>query len=437
MPRTTTRSRVTPASPADPAREPQRAPRFRRRILVVTGSRAEFGLLHPVMSAIAEHRTLELVVAVAGSHLVPAAPGAIPTWRDVAQAGFEIHTRIAMQRPRRPGVERSRLDDAHAVARGVAGVARTIPLLSPHCVVVLGDRIEAFAAASAAAVAGVPLAHIHGGDRAEGIADESLRHAITRLAHLHFPASAQSAERIIRSGEPESSVYLVGSPGIDPLASIPIMPDAQAGPMGPPRIITLLHPAGLAPADEADAARALILAIDQVSLGPTLALAPNLDPGREAIDTLLRRRCGSNTPDSTRWFYRSHLARSEFVGVLKRLALPAGPSDPRRGVLIGNSSAGMIEAGVLGVPVVNIGPRQAGRERTPNVIDVPNPTPAAIARAIRAAASLPAVRLRPTTIFGAGTAGTAIARILAETPLLPSSARDAIRPEVLRKRLTF
>lgn len=426
-------SRTTPAAPDAAAHNT----RFRRRILVVTGSRAEFGLLHPVMSAIADHRTLELLVAVAGSHLVPASPGATPTWRDVAAAGFAIHARVAMQRPGRSAAERSRLDDARAVARGVEGFARTIQLLSPHCVLVLGDRIEAFAAASAAAIIGVPLAHIHGGDRAEGIADESLRHAITRLAHVHFPASSQSADRIIRSGEPPSSVHLVGSPGIDHLASFPIMPDAQAGPMGPPRVVSLLHPAGLTPREETETARAMIRAIDQANLGPALALAPNLDPGREAIDALIRKRCGSNTRDSTRWFYRSHLPRADFVGILKRLALPASPTDPRRGVLIGNSSAGLIEAGALGVPVVNIGPRQAGRERTPNVIDVPDAETEAIAKALRSAAALPAKRLAPTTAFGTGAAGIAIARILAETPIMPRSARDPINPAMLRKRMTF
>jgi len=153
----------------------------RRRVMVVTGSRAEFGLLEPVMHAVRGHAALDLVVVVAGSHLV--APGL--TWRDVEAAGFAIVARVPMQAE---GVS-GRLADAAAVGRGVSGLARVYETERPEWVVVLGDRIEAFAAAAAASIAGIAVAHLHGGDRAEGIADEALRHAITKLAHLHLAAT--------------------------------------------------------------------------------------------------------------------------------------------------------------------------------------------------------------------------------------------------------
>ncbi|MEN0019640.1 MAG: UDP-N-acetylglucosamine 2-epimerase, partial [Planctomycetota bacterium] len=141
----------------DPARVPA-------RIMVVTGTRAEFGLLTPVMRAVEAHPALQLQVVAAGSHLVPPAL----TFRDV-KAVFDVVDSVPMQRPGHG----TRLDDAEAVGRGMARFARTLAGHEPDWVVVLGDRIEAFAAASAASLAGVAVAHIHGGDRAEGIADEA------------------------------------------------------------------------------------------------------------------------------------------------------------------------------------------------------------------------------------------------------------------------
>ncbi|MFN9973571.1 MAG: UDP-N-acetylglucosamine 2-epimerase, partial [Phycisphaerae bacterium] len=181
----------------------------KKRIAVVTGSRAEFGLLRPVMTAIAAQPTLELAVIAAGSHLLLPAN----TVHEVKQA-FRVGAVVPMQQPGK----HTRIDDAEALGRGIARFARTFYKMNVDCVVVLGDRIEAFAAASAAAIGGIRVAHIHGGDRAEGVADESMRHAITKLAHIHFPASAESAQRILGLGEHPSTVHLVGSPAIDGLA---------------------------------------------------------------------------------------------------------------------------------------------------------------------------------------------------------------------------
>ena len=165
----------------------------RRRVAVVTGSRAEFGLLRPVMRAIDARGDLQLQVIAAGSHLIPPAL----TFRDVKR-DFEIADSVPMQVAGRS----TRFDDAESVGRGVARFARSFQALDPHWVVVLGDRIEAFAAASAASIGGRAVAHLHGGDRAEGVSDEAMRHAITKLAHLHLPGDAtQSADRILRMGE--------------------------------------------------------------------------------------------------------------------------------------------------------------------------------------------------------------------------------------------
>ena len=146
-----------------------------RSVAVVTGSRADFGLLRPVMQAIDDHAQLALRVFTVGSHLL----GAKPT-REEVEASFEVERTIQMQRP---GAA-SRIADAEALGRGISQLASCFQDSPPDVIVVLGDRIEAFAAASSGAIAGIRVAHLHGGDRAEGIADESMRHAISKLAHV-------------------------------------------------------------------------------------------------------------------------------------------------------------------------------------------------------------------------------------------------------------
>src|SRR5881394_2962134 len=170
-----------------------------RTVAVVTGSRAEFGLLRPVMKAIAGHPALNLRVIVTGSHLLSPAE----TINDV-KADFAIDATVAMQsivNGQASEPPSGRLSDSASLGRGISGLAEVFSRLSPDVVVVLGDRIEAFAAAAAASVGGIRVAHIHGGDRAEGIADEAMRHAITKLAHLHLAATELSARRIVLMGE--------------------------------------------------------------------------------------------------------------------------------------------------------------------------------------------------------------------------------------------
>ncbi len=422
----------------------------RRRVLVVTGSRAEFGLLRPVIDAIRKHRSLELRLCVAGEHLL----GPAHTWREVAK-DYRIDAKVHMQRAR----DRGRLDHAAATGRGLAGFAAAYKKIKPDWVAVLGDRIEAFAAASAASIAGISVCHIHGGDRAEGIADEAMRHAITKLSHLHCAATKQSAERILKLGEQKDHVFVTGSPAIDGLKKIAPMSDSAAATLGDPRIVMLLHPSGslqgaairLNPAT----LRAIGLTVpkskvafvstpnpegryakftyftttclaDEPPLGPCrnigltkcggngprgIFLAPNSDPGREEILESWRRISSFNG-----WPLVEHLPRHRFIALLTRMAAK------KRGLLVGNSSAGLIECAALGVPVLNIGPRQAGRERDRNVIDADPLDTISVCALIRKADRL-AGTLRPSTRFGDGHAGKRIAALLARIDPLAASIR--------------
>ena len=182
-----------------------------RRVAVITGSRADFGLLRSTMDAIETHPDLELQVVASGAHLLPP-----DRTIEEVRSRVRVDAVVEMQSP---GVF-GRSADAAAVGRGVSGFAEVLDRLDPQVVLVLGDRIEAFAAASAASIGGRILAHVHGGDRAEGVADEAMRHAITKLAHLHFAATEESGERILRLGEAPSTVHVVGSPAIDGLEEI-------------------------------------------------------------------------------------------------------------------------------------------------------------------------------------------------------------------------
>lgn len=374
-----------------------------RRILVVTGSRAEFGLLRPVMQAVHRNAALELVVVAAGSHLIQPAL----TLRDV-KAEFNIADSVPMQIV----AKTTRYDDAESVGRGVGRFARVFLTLNPEWIVVLGDRIEAFAAAAAASIGGWGLAHIHGGDRAEGVADEAMRHAITKLAHLHFPATQQSAERIVRMGENPASVHAVGSPAIDGLGEIAPMSSEAAIAIGLtmiPKVVLSMHPIGRDGTDEELAAGlALRACVNAVGKDNVLAMHPNADPGREGILRAIER---SGVPAYP------HMPRDQFVGLLKTLSASGG-------MLVGNSSAALIEAAALHVRAVDIGQRQAGRERCANVVHAEE-TEASLASAITKAGSLDLSAL--VHPYGDGHTGERIAEILARTDAKP----------LLRKRNTY
>lgn len=362
-------------------------------IAVITGTRADYGLLLPIMRAINAAPTLRLQVIVTGTHLLPNV-----ATRDEVAAEFDIAAQVPMQQPGAIG----RSADAIALGRGITGLAESFDRLQADVVLVLGDRIEAFAAASAASVAGLLVAHVHGGDRAEGVADEAMRHAITKLAHIHFPATPQSAERIARMGERPDSIHVVGSPAIDDLASFEPLTDNQLRELGidPARYfaVVLHHPTGLSDAEETATMSAILEAIEDRFAGNCVIGAPNHDPGREAVlQALADRRI------------LSHLSRATFIGLLKRATL-----------MIGNSSAGLIEAAALGLRVVNVGPRQAGRERASNVVDAADSSPSAILAAI-----MHALKHTPgaTHPYGDGHTGQRIADAFVKLRIHPTSTR--------------
>lgn len=372
------------------------APNVPYTVAAVTGSRAEFGLLDTVMRSINDHPSLDLRVIVAGAHLLPPAE----TWRDVA-AKYDIAARVPMQ----VADQTTRLSDASAMGRGAQGFAKVFTDMSPDWVVVLGDRIEAFAAAAAASVAGIAVAHIHGGDRAQGVADEAMRHAITKLAHLHLAATEQSARRITQMGEDPARIFVVGSPALDDLQNIDPCDDDAWRALGEPQVVLLHHPIGRPDLEEHRDAQILLEALAPLR---TLTLHPNTDPGRAGVLRALEEAENKNTMAPP----IAHLPRAEFLALLKRLT-------DTTGVLVGNSSAGLIEAAALHLPVVDVGQRQSGRQRAGNVVHVDEITHSAVTSAILKVRSLDLRHLDHP--YGDGDAGPRIAdRLAAVNPTAPN-----------------
>lgn len=364
-----------------------------RLVAVVTGSRADFGLLRPVIDALGDQRGVEPAVVVTGVHLLPPARTV-----DEVAAAFPIAATVEMQQPGLTG----RDADARALGRGTGGLAAAFAELSPDVVLVLGDRIEAFAAASAAAVGGIRVAHIHGGDRAAGVADDSMRHAISKLAHIHFPATARSTERLLYLGESPRRVHLAGSPAIDDLASIPALPDDPYAGLGSPDILFMLHPTG--EADVVEEARAALLLDACRREGSVLALAPNRDPGCRGIDAAIEAALASDHAPDGRSLEpirtAEHLDRHAFVGLLRRVRM-----------LAGNSSAGRIEASAIPVRALDVGPRQSGRECPRSVLHCPTWDEIAVRSSVERAFHEPVPPFQHP--YGDGHAGRRIAAVLA------------------------
>jgi UDP-N-acetylglucosamine 2-epimerase (non-hydrolysing)/GDP/UDP-N,N'-diacetylbacillosamine 2-epimerase (hydrolysing) len=370
----------------------------RRRICIVTGSRAEYGLLLPIIDAVSSHRALTMQLVVTGAHLSRKFG---LTVRQIEHDGHEIAARVRATPSDDTGRAATR-----AVADGVRGMADALEQLEPHIVVLLGDRFEILAATVAATYMGVPIAHIHGGDVTRGGTDESARHAITKMAHLHFPATAASAARIRQMGEDPWRIHVTGAPCLDTLLRYRKATrrevEAQHNlPTGQPYFVLVQHSISTDAPAAGGQIRQTLEALRSTGKH-IVAIYPNADAGGRAIIAELEK-CRSEP-----WLhlYRS-LSHMDFANLVRHSA-----------AIVGNSSAGIIESPALGVAAINIGHRQEGRERARNVIDAPHVT-SAISKAIARAASK---RFQNTLLhlknpYGGGNAGRSIANHLAKVEL--------------------
>jgi GDP/UDP-N,N'-diacetylbacillosamine 2-epimerase (hydrolysing) len=320
-----------------------------RKIAVITGTRAEYGIFKSVLEEIEAEKGFQLSLIVVGMHLSPEFGYTIS---EIERDGFKVEAKIAVLHH-----EDTKASMAKSIGESVSKMAEALEKIRPDVLMILGDRSEMLAGAVAATYMGVPIAHIHGGE-VSGNVDEPVRHAITKLAHLHFPATKESAERILKMGEEPWRVHVVGAPSLDLIVSkkVPERREIAAKyglELSKPALLVLQHSV-VAEADEAASQiRETLEAVKKLKL-QTVLIYPNADAGgRRMIETI---RKYENLKFMKTFKSVPH---EDYLGLM-RLAK----------VMIGNSSSGIIEAPSFGLPVVNIGNRQEGRQRAENVIDV-------------------------------------------------------------------
>ena len=380
-----------------------------KRICVVTGSRAEYGLLYWVLHDLRADPDVDLQLVVTGMHL---ASEFGLTVREIDADGFVISRRVEMllSSDAPAGIAKS-------IALGVIGMSDAFEQLRPDVVLVLGDRFEILAAAQACLAHNIPVAHIAGGDTSEGAFDESIRHAITKMAHVHFVTNEESARRVRQLGESPRHIHVVGSPGLDHLRRRPLLErgaleEALGARLGARNLLVTFHPVTLEPSKSEQQLEELLAALDAVDADTTLWFTrPNADTGGRALAAAL---------DAWVEAHRSRAYLYSSLGHLRYLSLMAQVD-----AVVGNSSSGLYEAPSFGIATVNIGDRQRGRLAAESVLHCP-PERHVILETIRRAVSLDcSAVLNP---YGDGRSAD---RIVAALRTLPPAA------ELLKKSFHF
>jgi UDP-N-acetylglucosamine 2-epimerase (non-hydrolysing)/GDP/UDP-N,N'-diacetylbacillosamine 2-epimerase (hydrolysing) len=325
-----------------------------RKIAVVTGTRAEYGLLYWVIKEIHDAPELELQLIVTGMHLSPEFG---LTVREIEKDGFPIVERVEMLLS-----SDTEIAIATSMGLGMIGFAKTYERLKPDIVLVLGDRFEISAAVSAAVPFGIPVAHIHGGESTEGVIDELFRHAITKMSNIHFPSTLKYADRIIQMGEQPERVFCFGAPGLDSIYRLKLLKKQELAnelklPVEKQWGILTYHPVSHENNSGKNHVEILLNVVEGFSEFYWILTLPNADTGSRAIIKEVEEFVHNNSEIACLF---SSLGQLRYLSLLKNAT-----------IMVGNSSSGLIEAPSFELPVVNIGDRQKGRIRAANVIDVP------------------------------------------------------------------
>lgn len=381
---------------------------MKRKIAYITGSRADYGIIKTVLKAIKLEKNLELEIIATGMHLMNEFG---MTVNDIIGDGYQVHNLEVTYR------NDSRESMALFIGDLIKELTYKIEEIHPDIILLLGDRGEMLAGAIVGVYLGIPVAHIHGGEVTETV-DEYARHAITKLSNIHFPATEESRKRIIKMGENPSNVFVSGAPGLDEVLSGPFFGSEELSKkygldISKPLIILALHPVS----ENIDGApiqmRHTLEAIKELGY-PTIVIYPNSDAGgREMIKVIKEFE---NIPYIKTF---KNIQRKEFLSLLKIST-----------VIVGNSSSGIIEAPSFGIPTVNIGNRQAGRERGNSIIDV-DYDKAKIMEKIKKSIEDQNFRESIKTadnLYGDGKSGEKIAKILATINL---------NEKILRKKLSY
>jgi UDP-hydrolysing UDP-N-acetyl-D-glucosamine 2-epimerase len=382
-----------------------------RKICVVVTARPSYSRIRSALEAIRDHPALELQLVVAASALLERYGSAIQA---IERDGFEVRHRVYMV------LEGENLvTSAKSTGIGLSEFATVFDNLRPDAVVTVADRYETLATAVAAAYMNIPVAHVQGGE-VTGSVDEKVRHAVTKLANLHLVATARARERVVRLGEPEETVIQTGCPSIDIAAEVAARPELDFDPferyggVGPRSdlsegyLVVMQHPVTTEYAAARQQVEETLHAVRDARL-PVLWFWPNVDAGSDGTSKGIRMFRERERPERLHFF--RNMFPEDFLRVVARAT-----------AIVGNSSVAIRECAFLGVPAVNVGSRQQGRERGANVIDVPHDRGAITAALARHRAQ---ARPAPDHLYGDGGAGPRIAEALATAPL------------TIEKRLTY
>ncbi|MEM7116544.1 MAG: UDP-N-acetylglucosamine 2-epimerase [Chloroflexota bacterium] len=382
-----------------------------RKICVVITARPSYSRIKTALRAIQQHPELELQLVVAASALLDRYGNTVAF---IEKDGFDIAARVYMV------LEGENLvTSAKSTGLGMVELATVFDNLRPDVVVTIADRYETLATAVSAAYMNIPVAHVQGGE-VTGSIDDKVRHAVTKLANLHFVSSQKAHERVVRMGEAAETVFLTGCPSIDLTLNIthettlPFDPYEKYGGVGSKPslangyLVVMQHPVTTEHAQARQHVWETLCAVRDLGL-PTLWFWPNVDAGADETAGGIRAFRELERPLNLHFF--KNMTSTDFLHLIHKSSC-----------LIGNSSVGIRESAFLGIPVVNIGSRQQGRERGQNVVDVGHEREA-IKQAIQS--QMENGRYPPQPIYGHGDAGEKIANLLATVPL------------TIEKRLTY
>jgi len=325
---------------------------YQRKICVVTGTRAEYGLLRPLIKGIDESDFLSLQLIVTGAHL-SAEFGR--TVQEIIDDGFHISRNIEMLLSSDTSVGMTK-----SLGLGILSFADALSELKPDLLVILGDRYEVFSAASAAMLSRIPIAHLHGGEVTKGAIDEAIRHSITKMSHLHFVATSEYRQRVLQLGENPKNVFCVGGLGVDNILSLDLLPRDELEQQLDFRflernILVTFHPVTLTDDKVGiDHLDQLLLALDQLHGTGIIFTLPNADAGGRAFTTKIKNFCSCRSYAS--WY--TSLGQLRYFSCVRQVDC-----------VVGNSSSGLLEIPSFKKPTINIGSRQEGRLKSSSVVD--------------------------------------------------------------------
>lgn len=373
----------------------------RRKICVVTGTRAEYGLLYWLLREIQEDKGLDLQLAVTGAHLSPRHG---ETYKIIEEDGFRIDTRVEIL-----SLTDTPVEIAKSIGRAVTGFAEAFDQLKPDVLVLLGDRYEVLAAAQAALILRIPIAHIHGGESTEGLIDEAIRHSVTKMCHFHFVAAEAYRQRVLQLGEQPERVMNFGAIGLDNIARLKLIERDELQEeigfrFGAQNFLVTYHPVTLDPRGPKKGVNALLEALDRFPSAKVIFTSPNADTDSSLIRESIERYVAEN---STRAAFFVSLGQLNYLSCIRWVD-----------VVIGNSSSGVIEVPMLKKPTINIGDRQRGRLKAPSILDC-RESEHAIVRAIEEALSpeFQKITEKGESPYGAGNVSVRIKNYLEEVDL--------------------